>query len=351
MCHPEYSCTINEGHNYESVYVIAHEMGHNLGMVHDGERTEGNSCSPDSHLMSPVLGPGKVTWSSCSNSELTTFLTGSETRVQALCLDDIPTLMDKFDFNSEQQLPGEKVSAMTQCVQSFGSAFKPYLKSSQSPFEDPCRELWCSNLTHALRAHPALEGTDCSSKPYPYGSECRGGQCVPYNPNTDENEIPGSNTGDGDSSGPGPGTGGGAQPVVEPVSATAAPATSGTEDTTNGIDDTPSWYDPIYNRIFSDLRRKFKEINPVLMMNPNRKTGFTSSNLHDSGGEGLAPVNSSGVWLVSVGACPVECGGGWSAVDTSCQTGPGGRALSEEMCDNNRRPLVNKLPCATRPCP
>ena len=31
MCHPEFSCTINEGHNYESVYVIAHEMGHNLG--------------------------------------------------------------------------------------------------------------------------------------------------------------------------------------------------------------------------------------------------------------------------------------------------------------------------------
>ncbi len=28
MCHPTYSCTINEGNNFESVYVIAHEMGH-----------------------------------------------------------------------------------------------------------------------------------------------------------------------------------------------------------------------------------------------------------------------------------------------------------------------------------
>ena len=26
MCHPEYSCTINEGNNFESVFVIAHEM-------------------------------------------------------------------------------------------------------------------------------------------------------------------------------------------------------------------------------------------------------------------------------------------------------------------------------------
>lgn len=28
MCHPSYSCTINEGNNFESVFVIAHEMGH-----------------------------------------------------------------------------------------------------------------------------------------------------------------------------------------------------------------------------------------------------------------------------------------------------------------------------------
>ena len=28
MCHPSYTCTINEGRNFESVFVIAHEMGH-----------------------------------------------------------------------------------------------------------------------------------------------------------------------------------------------------------------------------------------------------------------------------------------------------------------------------------
>ena len=75
MCHPEYSCTINEGHNFESVYVIAHEMGHNLGMNHDGESNSGNHCDSNKYLMSPVLGPGKVTWSSCSNKELQQFLT------------------------------------------------------------------------------------------------------------------------------------------------------------------------------------------------------------------------------------------------------------------------------------
>lgn len=31
-------------------------------MNHDGEKKEGNMCDPDHYLMSPVLGPGKVTW-------------------------------------------------------------------------------------------------------------------------------------------------------------------------------------------------------------------------------------------------------------------------------------------------
>ncbi len=45
-------------------------------MNHDGESREGNNCNPDKFLMSPVLGPGKVTWSSCSNDELLEFLNG-----------------------------------------------------------------------------------------------------------------------------------------------------------------------------------------------------------------------------------------------------------------------------------
>ena len=51
-------------------------------MVHDGERGEANTCDPSSHLMSPVLGPGKVTWSPCSDQELASFLTGPDTKIQ-----------------------------------------------------------------------------------------------------------------------------------------------------------------------------------------------------------------------------------------------------------------------------
>ena len=91
MCHPEYSCTINEGNNFESVYVIAHEMGHNLGMNHDGETSSGNTCDPNTNLMSPVLGPGKVTWSSCSNQEINNFLSNRFQKISQF----LPKVSDK----------------------------------------------------------------------------------------------------------------------------------------------------------------------------------------------------------------------------------------------------------------
>ena len=62
--------------------IVKHRLHVCQGMVHDGERGEANTCDPSSHLMSPVLGPGKVTWSPCSDQELASFLTGPDTKIQ-----------------------------------------------------------------------------------------------------------------------------------------------------------------------------------------------------------------------------------------------------------------------------
>ena len=90
----------------------------------------------------------------------------------------------------------------------------------------------------------------------------------------------------------------------------------------NEVDDSPAWYDPIYNQIFTDLRNKFKEQNPVLFM--SHKEGMYSQGMQgQEAAKELAKGNRSqegaegAAWQLQVGACPVLCGGGWTEVGGS----------------------------------
>ena len=60
---------------FNSVYVMAHEIGHNLGMFHD---SDGNSCAKDGYLMSPSRGT-KVSrlFTRTSGQMVKTFIQGS----------------------------------------------------------------------------------------------------------------------------------------------------------------------------------------------------------------------------------------------------------------------------------
>ncbi|XP_068236487.1 A disintegrin and metalloproteinase with thrombospondin motifs adt-2-like [Palaemon carinicauda] len=168
MCHPTYSCTINEGTSFEAVYVITHEMGHNLGMSHDGSFDDKNTCDADTYIMSPSTGPGKVTWSKCSNSELQTFL--KDNTYSADCLNDLARGPRDLDFTDEK-LPGEIYTVTQQCTYALGSTFKPYI-TSKYPYNNVCRETWCQNTTHAMRIHPGLEGTSCGVKKFCVNGNC-----------------------------------------------------------------------------------------------------------------------------------------------------------------------------------
>lgn len=81
VCNNDFNCIIVEfgsinqfgkpypSSGYTAVYILAHEIGHNLGMPHD---STGNSCAKEGFVMSPTRGAqGETSWSPCSASILT----------------------------------------------------------------------------------------------------------------------------------------------------------------------------------------------------------------------------------------------------------------------------------------
>lgn len=55
MCDELFACSLVEGLHLGRSFVVAHEVGHNLGMVHDGVQ---NDCGRSCCLMSAVNGAG-----------------------------------------------------------------------------------------------------------------------------------------------------------------------------------------------------------------------------------------------------------------------------------------------------
>ncbi|XP_075215105.1 A disintegrin and metalloproteinase with thrombospondin motifs adt-1-like [Lycorma delicatula] len=185
VCMEKYSCVIAEfgttntfgkpypSAGFSSVYVLAHEIGHNLGMHHDGSM---NNCPKDGYVMSPsrsVTG-GETHWSSCS-AEIMKKLWSNP------CLKDSPE--GKIIERQKQggDTPGVMWNAKKQCeilLRDKDANPIKKLNSRSDNNNDMCQNLECEtpHRTGRYYAGPALDGTMCARDLW-----CIAGECVKKN--------------------------------------------------------------------------------------------------------------------------------------------------------------------------
>ncbi|KAK4885503.1 hypothetical protein RN001_001774 [Aquatica leii] len=177
VCHSKYACVIAElgtvsilgkpypSAGFTSVYVLAHEIGHNLGMHHDGSK---NNCPKEGFIMSHSRGNfGEAQWSICS-AQVMSRLKNKK------CLHDLPgTPNTRFDHSRFKDVPGQVYVAKKQCEVLLKD--KDALVSPSQKLADICYSLECKTSHHSgtYFSGPALEGTRCGKDMY-----CTGGECV-----------------------------------------------------------------------------------------------------------------------------------------------------------------------------
>ncbi|XP_065067919.1 A disintegrin and metalloproteinase with thrombospondin motifs 6-like [Rhopilema esculentum] len=171
MCTWPYSASVNEDNGLSLAFTMTHELGHSLGMNHDGQ--ESSFICPDATYIMSTKSVGKesgFTWSRCSRNYLRQFLSKRESS----CLLDLPGKLKRVDYEKVGSKAGILYDADKQCEMIFGTGSK-FCKQKA---EQICLRLWCTDPLkkdgNCLSTnYPAADATSCGVAKW-----CMRGRCI-----------------------------------------------------------------------------------------------------------------------------------------------------------------------------
>lgn len=115
MCINGLSCSVIEGSTFGSTFITSHEIGHSLGMEHDGTGPN-TGCDENSYIMSPTTGGGKTDWSKCSMKNMKDFISkGYMGNPAPKCINKKGSKAGNPIKFSNTKTPGQQFPASEQC--------------------------------------------------------------------------------------------------------------------------------------------------------------------------------------------------------------------------------------------